>query len=371
MEKIYSSGDITDSNILYNRNPPKFIYYIVFTTTMLIVISIIWASVSVKTFIIKGQGVVSRENKISIMAKVSGDIKEVNVQEGEEVKVGDLLLTFNSSEPNIQISEGEGQINYVNKRIELLKRAEDEMSKGINTFNLNDEEEKEFYNKIVSYNYKCKDYEVDESSLKEQKYTDKQIDDYKKQSEVKREQLKYETILDFTNEKKQLEQQKASLESQIGALNQSKEEYKLYSPCDGIVHLNAELKRGMVIQVGSLLGNIQNSNEQLIIESLVTSLDRPRIRTGDDVSLVIGGLNQMEYGTLDGVIETIDEDVTIDQKNGDSYFKIKIRPSKSYLEDKKGERVNIIPGMVSETRVKYEKITYLKYFLEQIGVKLN
>ena len=27
--------------------------------------------------------------------------------------------------------------------------------------------------------------------------------------------------------------------------------------------------------------------------------------------------------------------------------------------------------MVTETRVKYEKITYMKYFLEQIGIKFD
>ncbi|MBD7912043.1 MULTISPECIES: hypothetical protein [Clostridium] len=135
--------------------------------------------------------------------------------------------------------------------------------------------------------------------------------------------------------------------------------------------MNTELKNGMVLQAGSILGNIQNSNEQLIIESLVPSSDRPRINAEDDVSLVVGGLSQTEYGTLDGVVESIDEDATIDQKSGNSYFKVKIRPSKSYLEDKRGERVNLTPGIVSETRVKYEKITYLKYLIEQVGIKLN
>lgn len=371
MGKVYSLGEITDSNILYRRNPPKFMYYIISMVVILIGIFLIWSSTSVKTFIVKGQGLVARENKVSIMAKVSGEIKEVNIQEGKVVKAGDLLLTFNSAETNMQVSQGEGQLNYINRRIELLKRAESEVIKGINTFDSSNEEEKEFYNRIVSYNYKCKEYKIDENSLKEQNYTDKQIEEYKKQSITKTEQLRYETIISFTTEKSQLESQKANLESQIGALNKSKEEYKLYSPCDGIVHLNSEFKCGMVLQGGTLLGNIQNSNEQLIIESLVPSSDRPRIKTGDEVYVIVGGLSQTEYGTLDGIVESIDEDATIDEKNGNAYFKVKIRPSQSYLEDKKGERVNLTPGMISETRVKYEKITYLKYYLEQIGIKFN
>jgi membrane fusion protein, peptide pheromone/bacteriocin exporter len=41
------------------------------------------------------------------------------------------------------------------------------------------------------------------------------------------------------------------------------------------------------------------------------------------------------------------------------------------LEDSKGERVNLTIGMVTEARVKYEKITYMKYFLEQLGIKFE
>ena len=68
---------------------------------------------------------------------------------------------------------------------------------------------------------------------------------------------------------------------------------------------------------------------------------------------------------------SIDQDVTIDNEKGNVYFKVKVKLDKTYLADKKGEKVNLILGMVTETRVKYEKITYMKYFMEQIGIKLN
>jgi len=53
------------------------------------------------------------------------------------------------------------------------------------------------------------------------------------------------------------------------------------------------------------------------------------------------------------------------------YFKVKIKLDKTNLEDAKGEKVNLSIGMVTETRLKYEKITYMKYFLELIGVKFS
>jgi len=62
---------------------------------------------------------------------------------------------------------------------------------------------------------------------------------------------------------------------------------------------------------------------------------------------------------------------TIDNEKGNVFFKVKVKPDKTFLQDKKGEKVNLTLGMVTETRVKYEKITYMRYFMEQIGIKFN
>jgi len=107
------------------------------------------------------------------------------------------------------------------------------------------------------------------------------------------------------------------------------------------------------------------------IETLLPSSERPRIHKGDEVAVAVAGINQAEYGTIKGKVLSIDEDATIDSEKGNVYFKVKVKLDKTYLADKKGEKVNITLGMVTETRVKYEKITYMKYFMEQIGIKLD
>ncbi|MHC1685309.1 MAG: HlyD family efflux transporter periplasmic adaptor subunit [Clostridiaceae bacterium] len=139
----------------------------------------------------------------------------------------------------------------------------------------------------------------------------------------------------------------------------------------GKLHLSNQITNGMVLQGGTLIGSIASTDENLVVETMLSSTDRPRIHIDDDVELAIGGLNQAEYGTIKGTVESIDEDATIDKEKGNVYFKVKVRPEKTFLLDKKGERVNLSLRMVAETRVKYEKVTYMKYFLEQIGVKLN
>ena len=369
--KVYNLNEITDSKLLYDKRPPQFMYYIILVVVVLIASFLVWSTVSVKTYVVKGQGIVTTENKSNIMAKVSGEVKEVYVEEGKEVNAGDKLIVFNSPDPKYQIEQADGQIEIYNKRIDLLKRAENEAIKGTNTFNKNNADELEFYNKLLSSCAKLAEYRVDEESLKVQGYTDAQIQQAKDQGKVKKDQIYYDTIIAFTNERNQLEMEKEKLESQKESISNATDEYVLYAANSGKIHLDTEIKRGMVLQGGSQIGSIAKVDEELIVDALVPSSDRPRIHEDDEVSLVVGGLNQAEYGTLSGKVLSIDGDATIDNQKGNVYFKVKIKLDNNYLEDKKGERVNLTLGMVTETRVKYEKITYLKYFMEQIGIKFN
>ncbi|VYU29406.1 Uncharacterised protein [Clostridium tertium] len=100
----------------------------------------------------------------------------------------------------------------------------------------------------------------------------------------------------------------------------------------------------MVLQGGTLIGTITSKTEELIVETLLPSSDRPRIHLGDEVALAVGGLLQSEYGTIPGKVISIDEDATIDNEKGNVYFKVKVKPDKTYLEDSKGKKVNFRYG---------------------------
>ena len=113
---------------------------------------------------------------------------------------------------------------------------------------------------------------------------------------------RYEGIIQFTNEKQQLKFEKSKLEAQKSSLDKSTEKFKIVAPKSGKMHLNAPLTKGMVLQAGNLIGTMTNNEEKLIVEALIPSNERPRIHVNDEVSLVVGGLLQSEYGTISGKV---------------------------------------------------------------------
>jgi len=344
--------------------------YIILIVTALIAIGLIWANNSVKTYMVKGQGLVISENKSHIMTKGSGEIKEAFIQEGTEVIEGDVLFTTNSLETDLQLEQINSQIDTYNNKIQLLRKAEENATNGTNYFDRYDDIESEFYNKLNAAYYTGKEFEVDKKALKDQGYEQKQIDEFVKTQKNKSDQHYFKTISEFTNEKNQYELEVSKLIGQKDALEKSKDQYQVVAQKSGTVHLSTPVTTGMVLQGGNLIGTIISKEEDLIIETMLPSSDRPRIHVGDEVSLVVGGLLQSEYGTIPGKVTSIDEDATIDNEKGNAFFKVKVKPDKTYLEDSKGEKVNLTIGMVTETRVKHEKIAYMKYFMEQLGIEI-
>ncbi|MGR5977471.1 HlyD family efflux transporter periplasmic adaptor subunit [Bacillus cereus] len=216
-----------------------------------------------------------------------------------------------------------------------------------------------------------KSKKITEDSLKEQNYNEEQIQDYKNKASNKIEQAKYEVILEFTNEKKQLEIEVNKLESQKNALAKSLEEYKITATEDGKFHLSSKITMGMVLQAGAVIGSTSQRDEDLIIELNLPSAERAKVKIKDDVEMVVAGLNQSEYGIIEGRVISIAEDVTIDEKkeSNNIYFKVQIKPKTQFLKNDNNNKVNLTLGMLTEVRIKYGKTTYLKYALEQIGIK--
>jgi len=86
---VYKLNELTDSRVLYDKNPPKFMIYIIALVTIILTLFLIWANKSAKTYIVKGQGIVTTENKAQVMAAVSGAVVNVTAVEGKDVSGGD------------------------------------------------------------------------------------------------------------------------------------------------------------------------------------------------------------------------------------------------------------------------------------------
>lgn len=148
-------------------------------------------------------------------------------------------------------------------------------------------------------------------------------------------------------------------------------EYMVVAEQDGIVHLNAWLTVGTMIQAGSLIGNINSDdNLTLFIDTVISATDRAKIKESDTVEIALSGVMQSEFGVFTGEIISIANDRT-QTEDGAVFYYVKIKTKETQLKDRKGNTINLTLGMLADSRIKYDETTWLKWAIEQIGVKFK
>ncbi|WP_048112614.1 HlyD family efflux transporter periplasmic adaptor subunit [Candidatus Methanoplasma termitum] len=122
----------------------------------------------------------------------------------------------------------------------------------------------------------------------------------------------------------------------------------------------------MTLQAGSMIGSVSNPIADRYVDLYITAAQRALIDVGQECNFTIDGLAQTEYGSINGTVESISSDA-ITQEGG-AYFRVKVSFDADYIQDSKGGKVNLSNGMTVRAWVTYEKVTYLKYWMEQLGL---
>ena len=94
--KIEELKDITDSREIMNSTPKGFSKYMMYIIIGLLTVTIIWSLIAKKQIVVSASGVLKPSEEVyKITSSISGNVTSVNLQEGMEVKKGDILISVN------------------------------------------------------------------------------------------------------------------------------------------------------------------------------------------------------------------------------------------------------------------------------------
>ncbi|AGH80835.1 HlyD family type I secretion membrane fusion protein [Psychromonas sp. CNPT3] len=122
---------------------------------------------------------------------------------------------------------------------------------------------------------------------------------------------------------------------------------------------------GGVVKPGDVLLEIVPTEDKLLIEAKILPKDIAFIHLGLRARVKVTAYDFTRYGGLDGVVEHISADTTQD-KDGNSFYIIRVRTQDSAIIGKKGENMPIIPGMLTTVDVIISKRSVLDYILNPI-----
>jgi adhesin transport system membrane fusion protein len=141
----------------------------------------------------------------------------------------------------------------------------------------------------------------------------------------------------------------------------------LHSPVDGIVKQININTVGGVVKSGMELIEIVPQSDILLIEAKIDPKDIAFINPKQKAIVKITAYDFSIYGGLDGKITEISADSIVDKddKNKKSYYKVVIRTDRNYLE-KNGQKLPIIPGMITSVDIVTGKKSILDFILKPI-----
>lgn len=136
------------------------------------------------------------------------------------------------------------------------------------------------------------------------------------------------------------------------------------SPVRGIVQQLMVNTIGGVIQPGSDLVEIVPLDDKLLIEAKIQPKDIAFLHPGEQATIKFTAYDYTIYGGLKGEVVQISPD-TVTDKEGHSYYVVRLQTDKNYLGDK-AHPMQIIPGMVATVDILTGKKTILSYLLKPI-----
>jgi adhesin transport system membrane fusion protein len=137
------------------------------------------------------------------------------------------------------------------------------------------------------------------------------------------------------------------------------------SPVDGFVNKLHVTTLGGVVRPGEPLVEITPLEDTLMVEARIKPSDIAFISPNQKALVKLTAYDFSIYGGLDGKVQVISSDSTVDEKNEETYYIVTVKTTESAL--RKGEEtLPVIPGMVASVDIMTGKKSVLDYLLKPI-----
>lgn len=363
---IRDINELQDRRIMMEKKLPPFGYALILLTAALMLFLVVWSTKNYRTYVSQSSGTVQASNKTYIMSSYSGSITELNVSEGTYVNEGDLIAHIKSTDLDMQQDSIQSQLDIYKKQKSQYEKLVKSIQDDKNYFSEMDIDDQPYYYQYETYKSQVAQKAFDASPYQAAGYSDEQIKALMEQNQSEVEALYYSTLQSISASLTSVQSNIDNLQSQLDALNTGANDYYIYAPTSGVIHMDTPYKVGMVLSAGTPLATVASENSDLEVVAYVTLSDRPLLHVGDPCKIAITGLSEYSYGTLTGTVTSIDSDVTASSSG--SYYKMTITPDSTYVISNSGDKVDLSNGMSVTARVEYDKLTYFEYAMEALGV---
>jgi len=365
-----------------------------------VIVAIIWASFAELDEVTRGLGKTTPSSQIQVIQNLEGGIlAEILVKEGQTVEKGQPLLQLDAV--RFSSSLNENKLKYYELLAATARLSAEVENKPLDipaevlsiAPEIADNAKQLFESRRSEFNASTKFLREQISQrlksyslLKEELDLSAPLVDEGAMSKVELLRIKRELneiYGQLTEARNKLAETKISFQTKaLEELNQTKAELdrtsestlaledrvtrtRVLSPVKGIIKQLKVATIGGVIQPGMDLVEIVPLEDKLLIEAQIRPADIAFLHPGQKAMVKLTAYDFSIYGGLEAELEHISADSIINEEDGESYYIIRLRTNKNYLE-KNGEKLKIIAGMTANVDILTGKKSVLDYLLKPI-----
>lgn len=364
---------------------------ILYTITLVVVVALVWAHFARVEEITRGDGKVIPASREQLIQSLEGGIlEELNVQEGDIVEKGQILLKIDPTRAGASYGESLSKVQGLKGSIARLRAEAYDTPltfppdiAGIESI-VRDETQAynarlKTLNESVEALKRSLTLAQNEVSLSEPLarrglMSDVEILRLKRQANEFSLQITERTNRfrsDANSELNRLESELAQAEEILRGRQDVMNRTTVVAPVRGTVNNIRVTTRGGVIQQGAEIMTLIPLEDNLLVEAKIKPSDVAFIHPGLPATVKITAYDYAIYGGLNGVVEHLSSDTLIDEEKarqgrGDStYYRVFVRTDRAALQVK-DKSFPIMPGMVANVEIRTGEKTILSYILKPI-----
>jgi protease secretion system membrane fusion protein len=166
----------------------------------------------------------------------------------------------------------------------------------------------------------------------------------------------------LTDVQRDAESQQARLQAQKFDLAN----VEVKAPADGTVVSLAVFTPGGVVPAGFKMMDIVPSDDPLVVEGQLPVNLVDRVHPGLKTDLIFSAFNANRTPHIDGVVEQVAADRTVDERTGNAYYKVRVKVTAKGAKMVAEHHLDIRSGMPVELFVKTGERTMMNYLLKPV-----
>ena len=153
----------------------------------------------------------------------------------------------------------------------------------------------------------------------------------------------------------------------LPALRDRSRRAALLAPVAGTVNRVMVATLGGSVRPGEPLVELVPDDDTLVVEARVRPADIGFVHIGQRAAVKLTAYDYSVYGSLDGHVERVSPDATVDEHTGESYFTIRVRTDRAFVVAPDHARLPIGAGMLADVDVIGHPRSVLSYLLTPVS----